>query len=189
MLRPLLGNVTVRLGRLAAALPPQAYFVFRLNRKVWAAHQASVDTAWDNVSGANVDLAAATAVWQFDSDRLNGLVAKGTAVLAADAILVTGIATQAQSTGPANWLCMVAMAYLCSALLCGFWVHLPRERRVVTSADVVQGPAVAARKMLAANISNVRNGIAMQNLVYVGFRDTVVAAVLLLGALMVTLAN
>ncbi|WP_445258536.1 hypothetical protein [Nocardioides aurantiacus] len=134
-----------------------------------------------------VDLDAAIALWQFETDRLNGLAAKGAAVLAADAIVATGIATQVSSSGLAALLCVASLIYLVSAVGGVFIVQQPQARIVVQPEHILNG--TAAQEMISAYIANTSEGIAAQNLVYVGIRDTMVSLFLFIAALAVNIAN
>lgn len=162
---------------------PQIVFVLLLNKRVHKSHEAQIASAQATVNQARqpVNLDAAIALWQFETDRLNGLAAKGAAVLAADAIVATGLATQANSKGVPAYLCIAALVYLASAIISVFVVQRPMPRWVATPGDALNGEP--ANAMVTGVICNQRDGIKLQNLVYVGVRDTAISLALLLVAL------
>lgn len=172
----------LRIWKAAIAPLPQAPFVLLVNRRVHRNHQGEVERAEETVAQTEqIEIDAAIALWQFETDRFNGLAAKGAAVLAADAIVATGLATQTGTKGVPAYICIAALVYLASATAAVFAVQRPMPRRVAQPNDVLEGKAAAA--MVESVIANQRDGIKLQNLVYVGVRDTAISLALLLAAL------
>ncbi|GAA4117654.1 hypothetical protein GCM10022415_15750 [Knoellia locipacati] len=130
---------------------------------------------------ADSDINAAIALWQFENDRLNGLATKAAALLAADAIVGAGIATQTDSRLVARCLLFASIVYLVSAAVAACLVQAPMERQVLGHSSVRDGSA--AEEMVAVVVANEHVGVRLQNLVYVSFRDTFVSLVLFLVAL------
>lgn len=180
------GRILLAAGRLfvrAIKFPlPQIVFVLLANRRIHRSLKDQVDSADAMVEQADaVELDAAIALWQFETDRFNGLASKGAAVLAADAIVATGLSTQTASKGLAACLCVAALVYVASATVAVCVVQRPTARYVAQPRDVLEG--TSANAMVAGVISNEREGIKLQNLVYVGVRDTAISLGLLLAAL------
>lgn len=159
------------------ALPPQIFYALWLNRKLKRAYEPSVDNARILRAGS-IDKDASIALWQADTDRLNGLAAKAAAVLAADALVAAGLATQSQSRGWVLLLCVLCIGYLVSGSLAACLVQMPMPRQFVVPEDVLDGNA--ERRMVEVVAGNESLGIRIQNLVSVGVRDTFISLLILL---------
>lgn len=155
---------------------PRIFFVMWLNQKR-VSRQPSVPA--ERVRRAEgIDKDASIALWQADTDRLNGLAAKAGAVLAADALVAAGLVTQTESRGWALWACIACVAYLVSGAVAACLVQMPMSRQFVLPEHVLNGDA--ERRMIEVVVGNETLGIRTQNLVFVAVRDTFVALVALL---------
>lgn len=99
-------------------------------------------------------------------------------MLAADALVAAGLATQTQSRGWALVACVACVAYLVSGSAAACLVQMPAARQFVIPEDVL-GPD-AERRMVEVVAGNESLGIRLQNLVSAGVRDTFVSLVILL---------
>lgn len=169
-----IGRRLVAWGR---ALPPQIFYALWLNRKLERGYEPSVDNARIRLVGS-IDKDASIALWQADSDRLNGLAARGAAILAADALVAAGLATQTYSRGLALLLCVLCIVYLVSGSAAACLVQLPMPRQFVVPEDVLEGNA--ERRMVEVVAGNESLGIRIQNLVSAGVRDTFISLLMLL---------
>lgn len=169
-------------------LLPQIVYALIVNRRVRKNYVNQVEDAWDRAAQADdVSVDAAVALWQFETDRLNGLATKAAAVLAADALVAAGVGTQTSSKGIALYACIAAIAYLVSAAVSACLVQMPMQRFAVQPKHVLEG--TATEEMVAVVIANEPVGIQLQNLVSVGVRDTFVSLVLLLAVLAIKLVS
>jgi hypothetical protein len=159
------------------ALPPQIFYALWRNRKLKMAYEPSVDKARIR-RAVSIDKDASIALWQADTDRLNGLAAKAGALLAADALIAAGLATQTQSRGWVLLLCVVCIGYLVSGSVAACLVQMPMPRQFVVPEDVLDGNA--ERRMVEVVAGNESLGIRIQNLVSVGVRDTFISLLILL---------
>lgn len=132
-------------------------------------------------TAAEVDKEMASALWQAETDRLNGIAAKAAGVLAADALVAAGIATQKPAGVLEVALTVACLTYLVSASVAACAVQMPAPRQAVVPGDVLDG--TAERRMLEVVAANAPLGIRLQNLVSVGVRDTLVSLLLLIAVL------
>lgn len=167
-------------------LLPHLGHALMLNRRVRRATSNQFQDAHDRAARIDVvDVDAAVALWQFETDRLNGLATKAAAILAADALVGAGLATQTDSTGGARVACIVSIVYLVSATVAACLAQVPKERQTVSPEDVAEGQA--ARRMVEVVIANEPLNTELQNLVYVSVRDTFASLVAFVVALALTL--
>jgi hypothetical protein len=159
------------------AIPPQIFYALWLNRRLKRGYEPSVDHARIRRAGF-IDKDASIALWQADSDRLNGLAARAAAILAADALVAAGLATQTQSRALALALCVLCIGYLVSGSVAACLVQMPMPRQFVVPQDVLEGHA--ERRMIEVVVGNESLGIRIQNLVSVGVRDTFISLLILL---------
>ncbi|RNL62867.1 hypothetical protein EFK50_14130 [Nocardioides marmoriginsengisoli] len=163
-------------------LLPHVFHALMYNARVRRNYRQQIAEAWDLARAApSINVDEAVALWQFETDRLNGLATKGAAVLAADALVGAGVATQTKSDGLAMYACIACIVYLVSAAVAACLAQMPTKRYAVQPSNVLDG--TAATEMVAVVIANEPLGIQLQNLVYVSVRDTFAALVLLLVAL------
>lgn len=161
-------------------LPPQIAYVLWVNKNR-VTRQPSVPA--ERVRRAkDIDKDFAIALWQADADRLNGLAAKGGAVLAGDALVAAGLVTQTDSSGWVLAMVGVCGAYLISGAVAACLVQRPMQRQTVGPMRVLDGDV--ERRMIEAVVGNEVLSMSTQNLVSVAVRDTFIA----LMALIVVLA-
>lgn len=167
-----------RLPARALTVLPQVPYALWANRALRTHYQPSVSA--ERIRGADsIGRDASIALWQADTDRLNGLAAKAGAVLAADALVAAGLATQTQSRGWTLVACVACVAYLVSGSAAACLVQMPAARQYVVPVDVL-GPDVE-RRMVEVVAGNESLGIRLQNLVSAAVRDTFASLVILLG--------
>lgn len=162
---------------------PRIFFILWFNENR-VTRQPSV--AAERVRRAQkIDKDASIALWQADTDRLNGLAAKAGAVLAADALVGAGLATQTDSNGWALVLCIVCVAYLVSGAAAACVVQMPMRRQFLLPMHVLDGDV--ERRMIEVVVGNEALGIRTQNLVSVAVRDTFISLVALILVLLLNL--
>lgn len=128
-----------------------------------------------------VDLGAATALWQAESARVTGLTNKGAGALAAQAVIGAGLATISNPNRAVSVLMGVAIVYLVCALAAAVMVQLPRPVMSVSISDIESGDP--ARAMLEVVQGNRPVGVRLNNLVASSVSNTARSLVALLGAL------
>ena len=161
----------------ALAVSPQGMLALWVNRKLASTYEPTVSV--DRLRRAeSIDKDAAIALWQADTERLNGLAAKAAAVLAADALVAAGLATQTHSRGWVLAVCVMCVVYLVSGSAAACLAQMPMPRQFVVPSDVLSSGA--ERRMVEVVAGNESLGLRMQNLVSAGVRDTFVSVVVLL---------
>lgn len=162
---------------------PRIFFILWFNEKR-VTRQPSVPA--ERVRRAQkIDKDASIALWQADTDRLNGLAAKAGAVLAADALVGAGLATQTDSNGWALVVCIACVVYLVSGAAAACVVQMPMRRQFLLPVHVLDGDV--ERRMIEVVVGNEALGIRTQNLVSVAVRDTFISLVALLLVLLLNL--
>lgn len=155
---------------------PQIFYVLWFNRTK-VSRQPSVPV--ERVRRAtDIDKDASIALWQADTDRLNGLAAKAAAVLAADALVAAGLVTQTQSRGWALGAAIACVAYLISGAAAACLVQMPMSRQFVLPKHILDGDV--ERRMIQVVVGNEVLGIRTQNLVNVAVRDTFISLAVLM---------
>ncbi|MCW2784013.1 MAG: hypothetical protein JWP74_530 [Marmoricola sp.] len=172
------------IGTKALILLPQTPIALLKNRTVRRNNGGRSDSAIAAAAVAeSVDIDAATALWQSETDRLTGLATKGAAVLAADALVLTGVVQLSSDKGVVRIIFVLAIAYLLFAIVAACLAQRPMPRHGVTSQDVLDG--IGAREMVIAVEKNVPLTGIMNNLVSASLSDTLVSLLLLLAAVVV----
>lgn len=134
-----------------------------------------------------VDLAAATALWQSETARINGLTTKAAGILAAQALVVAGLAAMTESSGFSRAIVLAATAYLGCALVAAVLAQLPRPLMTILRADLQSGSTAEA--MLAVTEANELAGTQLSNLVTASVCDTARSLGLLLLAVVAAVVS